>query len=110
MVSTGMTILSYNEECVGNVKKRLGHALRECKTDNKGKQLCGGKGIREKNRLIDKICEKMKSHYRSAIRNNSHDEDGMYKANWAIFKHMIRSDGELIEQQHLFMIANLAST
>ena len=90
------------EECVGHVQKRLGNALREYKRKNKGKKLCDGKGISGKNRLTDRICDKMQNHYGSAIRNNSNDKDGMHNAIWAIFKHMIRSDGESLKQQHYY--------
>ena len=88
------------EECVGHVQKRMGSGLREFKRKKKGFKLSDNKTVGGRNRLTDKIIDKMQNYYGQAIRNNIGDLEGMKKSISAIFKHMIRKDNETLEEQH----------
>ena len=90
------------EECVGHVQKRLGSGLREYKRKNRGVKLSDGKVASGKGRLTDNICDKMQNYFGTAIRENVGNKDGMKKAVWAIYKHVIRNDNESLEKQHDF--------
>ena len=72
------------KECVGNVQKRVGTALRKLKKDNKG---LGGKG-----RLTDAMIDKLQNYYGIAIRTNCKDIDSMKKAIYAAFCHCASSE------------------
>ena len=90
------------EECVGHVQKRLGRGLREYKRKAKGTKLPDGKTAGGKGRLTDKVCDRMQNYFGTAIRSNAGNKEGMQKAIWAIYHHMIRDDRKSLEDQHEF--------
>ena len=64
-------------ECVEHVQKRLGTRLRKLRNDMKGKVLSDGERINRKERLTDKICNKMQNYFAMAIRQNTAAEHGI---------------------------------
>ena len=52
--------------------------------------------------MTDKKLDQMQNYFGEAIRNNVGDLEGMRKAIWAIFHHMIKNDNETLEEQHRF--------
>ena len=87
----GDTVIE-KHECVGHVQKRMGTQLRNLKKsqmkDKIGKPVrFGGKG-----RLTDKVINQLQVFYGGAIRNNSHNIEGMEQAIWAIFYHSVSTD------------------
>lgn len=81
-------------ECVGHVQKRMGTRLRKLKLMNRGKKLSDGKSIGGKNRLTDKIIDKLTTYYGNAIRENSSSVENMRKAIWAIYCHYSSTDAK----------------
>ena len=90
------------EECVGHVQKRLGTALRKYKSDMRGKKLPDGKTVGGKNRLTDKIIDRMQNYYGNAIRQNSGSLEGMQTSIKAIQHHMIKNSGVSLDEQHQY--------
>ena len=79
-------------ECIGNVQKRMGTALRDkCK-----EKLVDGRSklvrIKGKGRLTDKNTKKLTKYYGKAIRSNIGDSAAMKDAVWAIFYHSQSTD------------------
>jgi hypothetical protein len=97
----GVEYVIVKEECVGHVQKRLGTALRKYKSDMKGKKLSDGKTVGGKNRLTDKVIDRMQNFYGKAIRENKGDLEGMQTSIKAIHNHMIKSNASL-DQQHQY--------
>ena len=64
-------------ECVEHVQKRLGTRLRKLRNDMKDKVLSDGERINGKERLTDKICNKMQNYFGMAIRQNTAAEHGI---------------------------------
>ena len=63
-------------------------------------KLSDGK-VAGRNRLLtNKICDKAQNCFGTAIRENIGYKDGVKKAVWAIYKHMIKNDNEGLEKQH----------
>ena len=59
------------------MQKRLGTRLRKLRNDMKGKVLSDGERINRKERLTDKICNKMQNYFAMAIRQNTAAEHGI---------------------------------
>ena len=98
----GDRYLVVKEECVGHIQKRMGTGLRELKRKKKGIKLADGKTIGGRNRLTDKIADKMQNNYGEAIRNNPENIVAMERAIWAIYNRMIKHDTDSNEIQHQF--------
>lgn len=78
-------------ECVGHVQKRMGTRLRKLKGKTKGK-LADGKPLSGKNRLTNVAVQKLQTFYGLAIRRHPNDLEGMKKAVWALYFHVMSTD------------------
>ena len=58
--------------------------------------------------LIDKIIDNMQNHFREAILKNSGNLEAIRQDVWAVLKHMVRNDTEILEQQHDYCPNNLS--
>ena len=96
----GEKYIVVKEECVGNVKKRLGSGLRELKQKLRGTKLSDGNVIGEKQRLTDKAINKTQNYFGEAVRNNVEHIESMENDIWAIFKHMIPDNSQSLDEQH----------
>ena len=88
------------EDCVGHVQKRMGTALRRFKKEKSGSRLSDGKSVGGKGRLTDAIIDKIQGYYGKAIRSNIGNLDGMCKAIWAIYHHVIKDPNRSLVRQH----------
>lgn len=88
------------EECQGHVQKRMGTGLRELKKKLRGVKLADGKNVGGKNRLTDKMIDKLQNYYRLAIRRNTGDLEGMIDAIWAVYQHTIKETDTSLPEQH----------
>ena len=69
----------------------------------KGKKLSDGKTVGGKNRLTDKVIDRMQNFYGKAIRENKGDLEGMQTTIKAIQNHMIKNNASL-DQQHQYCL------
>ena len=93
---------SYSTIKEDDVQKRIGTRLREYKKKMRGTKLKDGLTVGGKNRLTDKVIDKIQNYYGQAIRGNIGDKEGMKKDIWAIFEHCIRDESAPLDQQHTF--------
>ena len=49
--------------------------------------------------LIDKIIDNMQNHFREAILKNSGNLEAIRQDVWAVLKHMVRNDTEILEHE-----------
>ena len=78
------------EECVNNVAKRMGTALRNlAKTSKKTGVSLGGRGH---GKLTQDVINKLKVYYRKAIRSCTGDEVAMRSAVFSSFFHAVSTD------------------
>ena len=94
-------------ECVGHVQKRLGTRLRKLRNEKKHEKLSDGKKISGKQRLTDKIINKMQNYYGMVIRQNPERLFDMKKSIGAVLWHC--SDITDPEARHQFCPKNLHS-
>ncbi|GFU95522.1 uncharacterized protein TNCV_2729761 [Trichonephila clavipes] len=59
---------------------------------NRGKNLLDGKSISGKNRLTDKLIDKITTYFGNAIRQNNSSVSDMRQAIWAIYCHYRSTD------------------
>ncbi|KAG8232563.1 hypothetical protein J437_LFUL008701 [Ladona fulva] len=71
-------------ECIGHVQKRMGMHLRQCMKKNKG--------VVGRNKLSEKMIDKLPIYYGLAIRRNNKSVGRMRDAIWAIYYHYQSND------------------
>ena len=79
-------------DCVGHVQKRMGTALRNLKTQHKGRKLSDGKTIGGAGRLTDALINSLQNYYGDAIRRNKGDLDSMVRGVQATLLHSNSTD------------------
>ncbi|GFV63318.1 uncharacterized protein TNCV_1374151 [Trichonephila clavipes] len=72
----------------------MGARLRKLKTMNRGKKLSDGKSISCKNRLTDKLIDRITTYHGNAIRQNNSSTSDKRQATWAIYCHYRSTDEE----------------
>ena len=98
----GERYMIVKEDCVGQIQKRMGTALRKYKKDTKNGKLADGKGVGSKGRLTDAMIDEIQGLYGKAIRSNKGNLQGMKDAVWALFNHKISSSTASLKHQHRF--------
>lgn len=79
-------------ECINHVMKRMGARLRRLKLESKNQKLDDGKSLGGKNRLTDKLIDKIQSYYGQAIKKHTDNLQEMRQAVWAIYCHIGSTD------------------
>jgi len=80
----------------------MGSQLRNYKKTKRGVKLADGKVVGRKNRLTDKIIDKIQKCYGQSIKGNKGDLEGMRKAINAILHHIVQYDTKPMEEQHCY--------
>ena len=86
--------IEIEEECVGQVQKRVGANLRKLKKDYAGKKLSDGLSLGGRGRLTDNLIKDLQSYYGMAVRRHSNDVPAMARANWASLIHSTSTDAK----------------
>ena len=80
------------EDCIGNIQKRMGSALRRLVVEYNGKFLSDSKTISGTGRLTKKVIDKLQNYYGMATRSNVGDLRVMLMAVQATLHHMTSID------------------